>query len=348
MTAMLGLLPLLAVLDPGASAKLQGWTTDGQYLVWTATEDAESFPKHYFLMKGDDRVDVDDPAKLSAADRANLQEEEGGMMGEQPVTDETISLAIVHDARSGTEQKFVLTYKALSKQGKTKPTLKPKYAGAPDAIAFAAWKKLHPLARVAGRKHAKGMASVEVTLAPADGEPAPDKPVWAHEAISWSVDASAQVRLATACGKDAASELVEQQMAGMYSPHWTATPFWDPSGHRVAFVLSEAVTKTMRGPDGGRLQYVIVPCGPRVDVVAPAGLDKAAAPVADAVEKAGFTVVSIGAAKAARTQTVVYADAAHTEIASKLAAAIPGGATVDKLTWKPKADIVVAVGDSAK
>jgi hypothetical protein len=58
--------------------------------------------------------------------------------------------------------------------------------------------------------------------------------------------------------------------------------------------------------------------------------------------------VSIGGPKAKRATTVIYADPAHTEVAAKLVPAIPGGATVDKLTWKPKADIVIAIGDSAK
>jgi hypothetical protein len=345
---MLALLPLLAVIDPGVGAKLLGWSSDGQYLAWTSSEVASSFPKHYFYMKGDDRVDVADPDKLAPADRAKLQEEEGGMMGESPTTDEIVDYAVVHDARSGADQTFVLTYKAASKVGKATGTLKKKYAGLPDAAAFDAWKKQHPLAKTPGKKSAKGTAAVDVAFASTDGEAKPEKPTWAKSSISWSVEASATVTLATACGKDRASEAIAQEIAAMYVPHWTATPIWDPSGHRVAFVLEEAVAKTMRGPDGGRLQYVIVPCGTRVDVVAPAGLEAATGPVADAVEKAGFTVVSIGTAKAARTQTVVYADAAHIDVAAKLAAALPGGATVDKLTWKPKADIVVAVGDSAK
>lgn len=144
------------------------------------------------------------------------------------------------------------------------------------------------------------------------------------------------------------SETIEQEMAGMYEPSWTATPYWSPRGHHILVELAEAKVKTMRGPDGGRLQYIVLPCGVRVEVDAPAGLEAAAGPVADAVDKAGLAVVSIGTAKAHRTSTVIYADDAHAAVAATLATQIPGGATVDKLTWKPRADLVVAIGDSAK
>ena len=120
------------------------------------------------------------------------------------------------------------------------------------------------------------------------------------------------------------------------------------SGHRVAVVLEEGIAKTMRGPDGGHIQYVVVPCGPRVQVVAPAGLEALTGPVADAAERAGFTVVAIDPAQAHRAATVVYADAAHADVAATLATALPGGGSVDKLTWKPKAELVIAIGDPAK
>jgi hypothetical protein len=116
----------------------------------------------------------------------------------------------------------------------------------------------------------------------------------------------------------------------------------------VAHGLTEEGDKTMRGPDGGSRKFVIVPCGLRVSVVGPADASAIKDKVSDVLEKGGYNVSDIGPAKAKRAATVVYADAANTAEAEKLAKTIPGGATVDKLTWKPKADIVVAVGDSAK
>src|SRR5258708_2216338 len=129
---MLALLPLLAVagmIEPGAGAKLLGWSADGQFLVWTSNDAASSFPKHYVLIKGDDRIDVPDPSKLSAEDRAKVEVEDGEvMMGAEPTTDETAVVATVHDARSGADQQFLLEYKAVSKVGKATGTLKKKYA----------------------------------------------------------------------------------------------------------------------------------------------------------------------------------------------------------------------------
>ena len=266
------------------------------------------------------------------------------MMGADPQIDETIKLAVVHDARTGVESRFILEYKAVSKEGKAKGELKKKYAGSADKKTFDDWKKAHSIVMTAGTKGATGTASVTVAI---DGDDA-DKPVTKKSSTSWTVSNAAKVTLATTCGKDKQSEVLEQTMDAMFAPSWTATPYWEPSGHRVLFVLQEAVTKTMRGPAGGDVQYVIVPCGPRVQVVATKDVEAATGKIVDAVEKAGPTVVEVGPAKQARAATVIYATDAYKAAAEKLAAAIPGGATVDKLTWKPKADIVVAVGASAK
>src|SRR6476660_8156794 len=99
------LAPLVAVgvIDPG-SASLLGWSSDGTSLVWTVSDVAFSTPKHYYLEKDGERVEVKDPSKLSAKDRANLIEEDPAMMSMGPVdtvTDESIKIAVVHDARSG-------------------------------------------------------------------------------------------------------------------------------------------------------------------------------------------------------------------------------------------------------
>jgi hypothetical protein len=340
---MIPLLVVASVIDPGGATFL-GWSTDGQSLVWQTTELATSFPKRYILHKGDQDVEVPDPSKLSAEDRAKVEEiDTGDMMGAQPQTDESLTLVTVHDVRRGTDAHFILKYEMLTKEGHA-ATLKKKFADAGDAKAFDGWKKAHPLTKTPSKKSKAGDTNVVIQQENPEG----DKPTWNKGSIGWSVPGTTTVTLSVTCGKDTAREVIQQEMAAMYMPDWTATPYWEPTGHRVLFLLEEGTVKTMRGPDGGHIEYVVVPCGPRVEVVASAGLEQAAVKVADAVEKAGFTAVSIGPAQAARPATVVYADAAHTELATKLAASIPGGATVDKLTWKPKADVVVAVGASAK
>lgn len=255
---------------------------------------------------------------------------------EEPAVEGTLALAIVYDVRRGDRQVFV-----------TKQTGKPQkllagHKGAGNAAAFAAWQKKHPLSKVAARRGKAGRADVAVKLE--DGEPA----AWHGDAISWSVSSGAKVTLRVTCGKYRNTAVIDQDMGAMYAPSWTARPLWAPTGRDVAFLLEEAVATTMRGPDGGRSQIVLVACGPRVEVVAPPTLAARTEPVAAAVEGAGFTVTSIGVAKAQRATTVIYAAPAFAAEAARLAKAIPGGATVDKLTWKPSADLVVALGASAK
>ncbi|HEU0032015.1 MAG TPA: LytR C-terminal domain-containing protein [Kofleriaceae bacterium] len=315
------LLPFVAVastFDPGG-AKLLGWSADGHYLVWTKTVIESSMPE-------------------------GEGEEE---MYAEPTTDETATVAIVRDVRRGDEQEFVLEYKAVSKTGRTKAALKTKLAKDGDAKAFEAWKKANPLTLVAGRK---GPGKVDVVVKfTGDSAQYAGAAKWKGNSIKWTVEDSATATLSVTCGKETRSVPLQQQMEAMYAPTWTTTPYWDPTGHRVLFAMQEAQTKTMRGMDGGRTQYVIVACGARVEVVAPPGLEAATGKVADAVEKvAGYTVVSIGAAKQQRPATVIYADTAHKDTAAPLATAIPGGATVEKLDWKPQAELVVAIGASAK
>jgi hypothetical protein len=345
MAILLPLLTVVSLIEPGNGTKLLGWTADGEYLVWTTVDTVSSSAKVYSLPRGDDKVEVPDPEKLSPADRAKLVVQEFDM-GSQD--DETASLAVIHDAWRGTDERFLLKYAALSYEGKTHPQLKKKYGALANAAAFEAWKKTHALTMTAAKAGPHGGA-IAVTVKFKDSEDKPDPPVWKGATLRWNVGmGTAVVEVSTTCGKDRDAETIEQSTSAMYQPTWSVTPNWDPAGHRVVFVFEEAKVKTMRGPDGGRIQYLILACGPRVDVLAPAGLENTTGKVAEAVEKAGFSVVSIGAAKAAREATVIYANPAHAEAAARLAASIPGGATVDKLTWKPDADLVVAIGASAK
>lgn len=314
-------LPLLAaitIIEPSVSAKLLGWSADGHFLVWTDSASETTTPEYK------DDGSMGDPDSMA------------------PTLDESATFATVLDVRKNEKQFFLLKYTAHSPKGKKAGTLKKKYSTAGDAAAFEAWKKKSPLALTADKKGKSGTANITVKLD--EGSPA----AWKGNSMGWSVENSAKVTLSTTCGKVTNSETIEQAMGAMYTPSWKATPHWDPSGRHVVFLMEEAVAKTMRGPDGGHRQYVIVPCGLRVSVVGPADAAAQKDKVAAALETAGYNISDIGPAKAKRPATVIYADGANTAEAEKLAKLVPGGATVDKLTWKPKADIVVAVGDSAK
>ena len=72
-------------------------------------------------------------------------------------------------------------------------------------------------------------------------------------------------------------------------------------------------------------------------------IDNVALTVAHALGKD----TAITKSKAERPASVVYAAPACTDVAKALAAKIPGGATVDKLTWKTTGGIVVALGATA-
>ena len=89
---------------------------------------------------------------------------------------------------------------------------------------------------------------------------------------------------------------------------------------------------------------VITPAaGPRIQLVgkdvAPEAFDRCFA----ALEKAGFAPTGQGPADTARPRAVVYAAKGFEADAKRIAAAVPGGASVEALSWKCKFDVVVAL-----
>jgi hypothetical protein len=88
---------------------------------------------------------------------------------------------------------------------------------------------------------------------------------------------------------------------------------------------------------------------PRVQVLYPpkAPLDQPTILKVDALAaQVGLVVSFAGEAKKARPASVIYADKGFEKQAAALAALLPGGATVDKLSWKTSASLVIAVGQS--
>jgi len=126
-----------------------------------------------------------------------------------------------------------------------------------------------------------------------------------------------------------------------------ATPYWSPDGRYIAWLLRSS---TWEGMDGSVAMYVVIGSGggARAQVLAaPDVLKQAGATVTKAVEAAGLTVVLVGKAQKPREQSVVYAAKGFEAAAKRAAAAVPGGATVEPLTWKPGVELVVALGRSA-
>jgi hypothetical protein len=341
-----------SVWGPGADANLLGWTADGRYFAWTETHSVESLPRRYYLEKDGEQIDVADPDKLPPADRTKVKFMEIGMAG--PSVDEIATVGVVHDAWRDRDDVYLLSYSVASAEGKRNPKLRKELGQVSSSAAFDAWKKAHALTKTASKTSATGSIAMTVDLVrPANTEPdeTQQPPEWHGATLSWAVDMQVEVAklsVVANCGTTKITHSAEQHTDAMYIPHWSATPMWAPGGRRAVVAVVEAKSKTMRGPVGGTTQLAVFPCGTRVEVVAPAELDARADPIAAALDKAGYAITHIGPAKAHRPKTVVCSDDAHKDIATKLAATIPGGGTVDKLDWKPNADIVVALGDSAK
>jgi len=144
---------------------------------------------------------------------------------------------------------------------------------------------------------------------------------------------------------------VEREGKVSTSATWTgvlaADVYWSPDSKYVLWLLrtSESVAP------GAPVSYTVIVGsggGPRTQLLAAADILSRVSPKAtEAAEGAGLTVVFIGKAKKPRDTTIVYAAKGFEEVASRAAAAMPGGATVEALNWEVAADVVVAVGKSA-
>ncbi len=251
------------------------------------------------------------------------------VVDDEMVLSETATIGAVHDLRTAKTEHFALEVKHVRKDAEG--TFKKRY-GAGNKAAFDAWKKDHPLVLKKGAGP-KG-AATDLTV---DGESQWD----------WSSSTDMKIVLIVTRAGLSAKAAFDDGPSSTFIPDRSAEPYWDPTGRRVAFLIQNKAAQTMRGvvPRSAEIHLVAVP--PRVEVVAPARLSAAAAKAAEAIEAAGTAVVAVGVATKDRTATVVYANAPHEALAKQLAAALPG-ATVEKLTWKPNAEIVVAIGAPAQ
>ena len=116
--------------------------------------------------------------------------------------------------------------------------------------------------------------------------------------------------------------------------------WWSPDSRRA---LLQVITNDSS-------MFLLVPGAfPRVQVLYPphAPLDADTLSRVDQLAaRAGLVVAFAGEAKKERPKTVVYAARGNEAQARTLAGLLPGGATVEPLTWKVNASVVVAVGAS--
>jgi hypothetical protein len=105
-------------------------------------------------------------------------------------------------------------------------------------------------------------------------------------------------------------------------------------------------------PHGGMDRYgpddavQVLPAGPVIHIMAHQTAERTVEPVFGALTAAGFSPHVGPHALKDRGATVVYTRPEAKEEAALVAAAIPGGATIEALTWKSAADMVVATGTS--
>lgn len=126
---------------------------------------------------------------------------------------------------------------------------------------------------------------------------------------------------------------------------------FSPDGKRVAWLLTESeCSPTGQGDFNCNDQEQVMldrAVGPRIQLVGKDLPAQAFSKLAAALDGKGFVVAATGEAQKARDATVVFVAKGSESDAQKIAAAIPGGATVEALSWKAPFEIVVAVGASA-
>jgi hypothetical protein len=232
-------------------------------------------------------------------------------------------------------------------------------ADAKGTAAFEAWRKAHPLTKAAPARASKdGRASAEVT--------AKDAAVtgWSNEGggfafdgalIECPDDGSANMG---GCGVKQGTLTAWLTVGGKKRPAATfmvagrngkVTPYWSPDGSRVAWVLEASAANPFSGEPMKVLVEFSGDGSKAVELLADEALLKQTAPkVASALRKAGFPPARSGKAVKPREKSVVYAASGSEALAKQIAAAVPGGATVEALSWKTDCDVVVAVGKSAK
>ncbi len=204
---------------------------------------------------------------------------------------------------------------------------------APDLEAF---KKTHVLVEPSpSRTSPDGKATAEMKMV----STAASNAGWSGN--TWRPSATEVVELRVV--RDGVSTVSVAWRQGAYS----VEPYWSPNGQRVAWVVNPSDRYSMDGTVDRSVE-IGGGGGPKIHLLADKGiLVEGTKKVGAALEAAGYSPTFVGPAKKARDATVVYAAKGKEAIAAKIAAAIPGGATVDKLSWQTPADVVVAVGKSA-
>jgi hypothetical protein len=202
----------------------------------------------------------------------------------------------------------------------------------PGPEQFDKWKETHELtALVMGRNapDKKGVADVVSGAASAPGS-------WTNGV--WSNSATDDWDLVVKRG-------AKQTVAARCAPASSIDVYWTADGKHTVW-LAHHSGHSMRDPGSDNL-IVGTDGNVGVAIAVDKAKLKAVEKIAPALSKAGFTVLSVTPAKKPRDKSVVFAAQGHEEDAKKLAAAVPGGAEVQKLDWQSPHDLVVALAADA-
>lgn len=135
---------------------------------------------------------------------------------------------------------------------------------------------------------------------------------------------------------------------------------WSPDGSRIAWLLrgqpavkegEKLETVGDRGKPLYKSFYEVVvdrTVGPRIQLAGKEVTPELFEKVAVAIEKEGFAPTSQDTERPMGDKTVVYARRGFEAEGKKIAAVVPGGATVKPLAGKGRFDVIVALGRSAQ
>jgi hypothetical protein len=195
--------------------------------------------------------------------------------------------------------------------------------------------------RTAGLVLRDGTTSPKCTKAPAAfcyANPLPDDPC----AVMFGCSAMAGRVIAQVTRAGTTTllhEFAAPGLTGLISPYWL-------DAERVLWLQEDEGGNPQR--DGQHCEALISRGEAVVELLGEEALTKkVGADVSAALARGGFTTLRIARAQKARAQSVVYAAKGAEADAAALAALVPGGATVEALSWKSEARLVLALGTSA-
>ncbi len=143
------------------------------------------------------------------------------------------------------------------------------------------------------------------------------------------------------------SHTLEGMPTAFGAPEYFLVPIWSPTGARVLWRVYGSEIQTMRGPTGSEPVELFADANARLKLKASTDVMPHLPKIAGQLEAAGFPVNVAGVSMKERDKSVVYAPKGMEVQARAVAAAVPGGALIEALTWELAEDMVVALGSSA-